>query len=424
LQPNIKTALEYFIALLSENKQKFFTDNLDVITDIFKKSEYNNLRILKYTLLDFERILETLPTDILGKEKLISDFLALYLAHSFEIRKGEIKVCDIVSGVNLAISKTTEKNSLYNEKVASKYTSINFYDIEVSREIWDDIFTRGSIPEAKLHECLRNSQYFLEDNEIRQPSWIHLWYARKKSDEEFEEYLQDVEKKWLDFDYDDVGIVRHIAGIFFWLSSINLYQKNNDQILNHAKTFIDALKNQRNDFFYREYNNVYIDESYVGLGFHGSETREFLELSSYIKEKRKEAILESYVDKAKELVELMGSNTLEFCSNLDQIYDAGVVCRFRNIPILSFMNIEDFIKVFISLSQDNRLKVSDVISRRYNNFAPDLIKELEWLKNVTEQLKDIANQRNGKMSGYLIKSIAENDFELAIQELEKANNSF
>lgn len=295
VKPNIKPALEHFISLLSEDKQEIFTDNLAVIIDIFKSSEYNNLRILKYALLDFERILSKLTADILDRKQLISAFLALYLALSFEIKRGKIVVSDIISTMKITVSKhvnNEEKIYPYDEHVISKYTSIDFYDLELSRDIWDDIFTRGIVPVEELNECLKNSQYFLADKEKEQPNWIHLWYGRLKSDEEFEEILRDVEKQWEAFEYDDVEVVRHIAGIFFWLSSVNLYQKSNEEILTHAKLFIDELKKRGNDFFSRE---CFLDnESYVGLGFHGKDATEFSQLSSYIKQKHEEATVESY----------------------------------------------------------------------------------------------------------------------------------
>lgn len=422
VKPNIKPALEHFISLLSENKQEIFTDNLAVITDVFKSSEYNNLRILKYASLDFERILSKLTTDILDKKQLISGFLALYLALSFEIKRGKIVVSDIISTMKITVSKhvnNEEKIYPYDEHVISKYTSINFYDLELSRNIWDDIFTRGVVPIDELNECLKNSQYFLADKEANQPNWIHLWYARQKSDEEFEEILRDVERQWEAFEYDDVGVVRHIAGIFFWLSSINLYPKSNEEILTHAKLFIDKLKD--NEFFCRKSSQyAAYDESYVGLGFHGKDATEFSQLSSYIKQKNEEAIRESYPEEATKLAELMKTNSLEFCQNLvaHYGYDSAVVCRFYKIPILSFMSDETFVNTFISLDQNDKRRIADIFSNRYDYYASDLIDELDWLKNVTERLEKIVQERAGKISGHSIRLMIEHNFKVAIQELE------
>lgn len=418
VKPNIKPALEHFISLLSEDKQEIFTDNLAVIIDIFKSSEYNNLRILKYALLDFERILSKLTADILDKKQLISAFLALYLALSFEIKRGEIKIDDIVSPMDIAVKQLhKEEICPYDEHVISKYTSINFYDLELSRNIWDEIFTRGIVPIDELNECLKNSQYF----EAGQPNWIHLWYATQKSDEEFEEILRDVERQWEAFEYDDVGVVRHIAGILFWLSSINLYQKSNEEILTHAKLFINKLKERKNEFFYAKfsiYTKLFPNEGYAGLGFHGNDAPEFQQLFEYIKQKHEEATLESYPREAEKLAELMKTNPLEFCQNLIVFRGSDVACRFYNIPILSFMSDETFVNTFISLDQNDRRRIADVFNDRYDHYASDLIDELDWLKNVTERLEKIAQERIGKISGHAIGLMIEHNFNVAIQELE------
>lgn len=421
VQPNVKTALEHFISLL--NKQDVFNENSTVIVDIFKSYEKKNLRILKYALQDFERVLQKLPDEILNNKPLISGFLKLFLAHSFEIKSGNISPEDIADQIAILLLKHTnkEKTHPYDKHVISKYTSINFYDLRLSSKIWDDIFTRGIVPIDELNKSLKNSQYFLAEKV--QDSWDQLWYGRLQSDADFEKILQDVEKKWAGFEYDDIGIVRHIAGIFFWLSGVNLYPKSNEEILTHAKLFIDKLKERGNEFFHGKssiYTKLFPDEGYAGLGFHGKEFPEFSQLFNYINEKKLEAIRDSYPSEAAKLVELMKNNALEFCQNLVAHYgcDSEVVCKFYKIPILSHMSVDDFVNTFVSLNQNDRQIIADIFNNRYDQYALELTVELDWLKNVTKRLEEIANQRTGKMSGYSIGLMIDQNFKIAIERFE------
>lgn len=421
VQPNIKTALKHFITLLEE--QDVFNENSTVIADIFKSYEKKNLRILKYALQDFERVLQKLSAEILENKPLISEFLKLFLVHSFEIKSGNIEPNDITDPRAISLLKHTnkEKTHLYDEHVMRRYTSINFYDLVLSHQIWDDIFTRGIVPIEELNESLKNSQYFLEEK--GQESWVQLWYGRLQSDDEFEEILQDVERKWVAFDYDNVGVVKHITGILFWLSSIGLYQKSNAEILDHAKCFIDQLKKQGNEFFGHErsiYADALPDESYAGLGFHGKEFPEFSQLSFYIKQKNEEALLESYPVEATKLAELMKTNPLEFCQNLVAYYgyDSVIVCKFYKIPILSYMSEDDFVSTFVSLNQNDRQIIADIFNNRYDQYISELTTELDWLKNVAKRLEKIANEKIGKMSGHSIRLMIDQKFKIAIERFE------
>ncbi len=142
--------------------------------------------------------------------------------------------------------------------------------------------------------------------------------------------------------------------------------------------------------------------------------------SFYIKQKNEEAIRESYPEEATKLAELMKTNSLEFCQNLvtHYGYDSAVVCRFYKIPILSFMSDETFVNTFISLDQNDKRRIADIFSNRYDYYASDLIDELDWLKNVTERLEKIVQERAGKISGHSIGLMIEHNFKVAIQELE------
>ncbi|MBF7069988.1 hypothetical protein D5K91_01625 [Arcobacter butzleri] len=87
----------FLIELKNENrvKENILEKQKSNILELFEKSQSNNLRVLRQTLLDFERFYDEVLVNHQAKEELIKDILYWFFLFSFEIRQGNNDILDL-----------------------------------------------------------------------------------------------------------------------------------------------------------------------------------------------------------------------------------------------------------------------------------------------------------------------------------------
>ena len=70
------------------------------------------------------------------------------------------------------------------------------------------------------------------------PSWIKLWHLNELTDEDFDRILSEVEAEFQKKEYKDVGIVKHVAGVFLFLADKGLHHKDKSRIVVEVKEYI------------------------------------------------------------------------------------------------------------------------------------------------------------------------------------------
>jgi hypothetical protein len=347
ISPDLNEALNSFILDISCQKVKdICLKNENLIKELYISSEYKNLRHLKQALWDFERLYNHFSDKVMQKDELVQHLLKLYLIFSFEIKSGSILPVDIKSFrssyfKSLIDREKEDKTESAYQKISKKYLNINFNELLLEDADWEDIFDKGIIDSSLINNALLKSGYFLTDSS---PDWVKLWHIFDLSDEDFTHFLNSVMLEYEKMIYDDIGIVKHITGIFLRLSEIQLISKNKNEILDAAKKYVDALKSKgkllpSDPQHYRFREN----ESWGGL-FHAAELEEFKIFCAYVDLKRDEAIIESYPEAGSELISHMKNNPDLFYRRItlrnhqDNLY--------YNVPILNYIPPEKFVDVF------------------------------------------------------------------------------
>ena len=422
LVPNTKLALESFISSASGTIKAFYQDNNDSIVSVYNFSECKNLRHLKQALWDFERLFNALPETAFDKVEMKEELLKKFLCYSFEIRSVNFSVNQMArikdSMYEEYLTRGEEgKNKTIYSVLSEKYPMIDFSEPIVEESIWIDFFDKGIINEAKIKESIESNKYYQNENT---DNWIKLWHFHDLSDAEFDILVDLVSKDVTARKYKNHFVVKHIAGLFMRLSEINLINKTAERILIDFKNYVDYLlaENLLPNEIYD--NSLDFDEdSWGGLGFAGRDIEEFELFNEYLDEKIKESRVQSLPNVANELLNLMETNNplfvlrLILCNKEENIY--------YNIPILKCINPEDFVAKLISLSNDSFRRTGSMFKQRYSidRFHVDLIKELDWLKQVKNIMEKQREKFNGKLSGYRISTFIDRYISPAIEQLEQ-----
>jgi nucleoside-triphosphatase THEP1 len=432
-------ALEYFICSVKNTKvREFLNDNTQLIQEIYKTAGCENLRILKQIVLDFERIFDTLPEKAKNKSELLQDVLKTLMAFSIEIRRGTMLPKDIsklgeeyksLARKQYHARQATNSDTKVNheefttlEKILNTYTllNINLHEPFPSKVWWEIFFDKGILDKNELEQSLLTSKYFQDENT---PNWIRLWHFTDLTDDEFEKLLNKVEEEYAKKEFTILGEIKHITGLFLMFSDVGVYHKSKEQILKNSQLYIDHLKviNELNNP--SQFHSLLDFQSYLGIGFQGTELKEFKEFCHYIDEVRELAINENMPNLAKELLLIMQNDTWKFyrmlCST--QLFDGEPLeQRYYKTPILQYIKPEEFIGNFLALQSLDRQVIVETLEQRYRSdyFNKNLLEELDWLKSIRNLLLEEAEHRKGKLSGYLLKSLVKHTLKEIIDKLE------
>lgn len=384
--------------------QSYLEENLPLIKDYYDSSNYNNLRYLRQALMDFARLVEEVPDDVINNKKIFSHMLSIFLLLSFEIRSGRILPKDIASfqslhyGTLLGDKEGVVKDDFYKE-FQLKYSGFNYQKILFEPSVWISIFDKGLIPLSKMKDSIYNSEYFKKDD---RPDWVKLWNYLELNDEEFDRTIESVMSDFKQRKYEKIGIVKHITGLFLLFSEINLISINKVDILNSSKEYIDDLVKNNILLYDNEEDSFFDRDSWGSLGFHEKNSKEFIELYDYIKYKIEEQKLSQYPDIASEFLEYMEMNVDTFYQKIAKPYEDR---RYGSVPILKYIRPEDFIATFLRIHPSSWQTIIRAIKKRYEPInIKALSQEMGWLEKIVILFDVEVDKRSGKLSEYQLSS--------------------
>ena len=424
--PDLDMALRSFIESIStDHVRKFLYQMEDSIKQLYFTSEYENLRQLKQIIWDFERFYHFLPDKAKNSETLLQEVLKIFVALSFELKRGSLQPGEIgrlqdVYYLNLFQSDEKKKDN-HLLQIIKKYQNLSFQDLVLGGQCWQDFFDKGIIEKTLIEKGVANSIFFQEENTA---NWVKLWHYHHLEDDEFQGLLDQVEKKFNNLEYKEIGVILHIVGLFLRFSEMEIYKRTKCEVLADGKTYIDAL--QQNGQLEPDDHSIMLaerGEEYGGLGFPRRESKEFKEFCNYIVKKINNEKIARMPEAGNDLLKIMRNDVSQFCrmiylsNSQDQIY--------YNTPIFNYIDPGEFVTATLSLDPKAMQSVFGAIGERYK---PDMLKtklveELDWLESVRCILQNTQKKFKGKLSGHRLQFIIESMIDKAIENLKKMAES-
>lgn len=432
VSPDFEGALNEFINHLErQDIKEYLLNNINLIEDLFEKGDSNNLRTLNQVVLDFERIFKELPEKAQTHQELVQDILHLIIIFSIEISHGQLNPKGIYlinertanfGRTQTPLNKNFSSDDLEKEKtfkeVLKKYGYFKLDGAYPSWLWWQDFFDKGFVGKQTLEELLSNSIYFQHETTA---NWVKLWYYSNHTDEEFKILLNQVELEYKTRQFEDIGIIKHITGLFLLFSEVGLYSKNKEVILDEAKKYIDELtQSNKLDYHFRSENTI---GGYMGLELQKKDSTEFQAFNNYIQECQEKAKHKSMPNEANNLLNIMQTDVNKFYSMICTIAPntlADIEPNYRDRPIFAYMSPTDFIQAVIS-KNDNIYFIFSFIKERYKDqdIKQKLVTELDFLKDTQKLLEKEVDERKFQLSGCLL-IMANKDFlSPTISSLEK-----
>lgn len=421
--PEVSSALAHFASdLPTPRAREIVKNNFAVITQVYECSKYKNLRLVRHSLWDFDRLSLSIDSTALALDPLLTDLLALFLAYSLEVRSGTVQPNEIQRLHNGWLSLLKARKNEPNpdqpfHDVWAKYATLNLYDSLVSVDVWQSIFATGSIPQEELNVSLLRSKYFHSEN---QPNWVKLWYGTNLSDEVFKKVLSAVDSEWSSHSFRKLGEVIHVTGMLLRYAKNAIYQKSATEVISSAKFYIDKLiaDGDLTPIRPNSRESAFANEAFDGLGFHSKEESEFIEFLAYVQKRRQDAAKDDLPSQAEILLTLIDSDTSLFTRRLTLTNDSENI--YYQTPILNFIDAGKFVDRFLETKPENWSEIAYALERRYGfaNFNEALIPELPWLEQVAAKLEKQVIERTGRVSSLSIKTLLEQHIRPAIDKLK------
>ena len=197
--PDLDSAINDFIDKVPNAETKEFLSGnsiLVLVKETYDLTGYKNLRILKQSLWDFERIYKVLPEKATSIPELVKKILRLCLIFSLEVRIGQLPAKDIIhinkssfSYNPLASHKEAPKDKTPIQKFIEKYCVLNPWEPIPEVTFWSEYLEKGTINKEIMNASINNSAFFLNESPA---NWVKLWHYPDLTDDEFENTLKIV----------------------------------------------------------------------------------------------------------------------------------------------------------------------------------------------------------------------------------------
>lgn len=417
LIPEVDLAYKSFIEKLDKN---IFIKYKETIKGIYKKSKCSNLRILRQTILDFDRFYENILIDY-EEPNFVKDFIQIYFILSFEHKNNKLDILkmkeDSVSdGIPFNENKEKEIETI-NKKLTKKYA----FDIHDSKilaiDLWNDILDKSIINKKKIKEAILSSKYYAND---KMPNWKRLWHFRELEDDELSILFEKIKDELVDKKLNNIFEVLHVCSTLLYLDSKNLITIDKNEILDFSKNHIDYLyeDNKIENSIFENQKFVLTTNLYETLTYATTEDSYFIDLRKYLKTVLEKGINRIEEDDVSKIIECIANNDTYIYTLLSQ--NSLENTKYFEKAILSKINIDDLMS---ELKDVNRYRMDHfgfVLSERYvyDDYNKELMNEITFLNNLNEKLSVILKEREGRVSGYnLIYFLSK--LKVAIDNLQK-----
>ncbi|MFW0695341.1 P-loop NTPase fold protein [Aliarcobacter butzleri] len=413
------SAYDSFLGEL-ENENKIKENILEKekvnILELFEKSQSNNLRVLRQTLLDFERFYDEVLVNHQSKEELIKDILYWFFLFSFEIRQGNSEILELdefrVEYNFLRFGEKKEKTKY--EIYLDKYNFSNNFNEIISFDLWKKILLNSNIQKEEIERELKKSKYYFHESTS---SWQKLIYFNTIKDSEFEELLKDLYNSFSQNEYKDYNQFKYIASMLLDFQEEDLFDIEKDELFELVKTNFTILFDEKifnfEDIYFIENEFSAFD---ANLRYRDKESFKKLQkyIDDFLEEKKKlklkndsKLIIECIKEKNKsQLLDLLEGNDIR-------------IINYKNIPILSEINVDNLFDSFVKTDGLIMHYFGGIIKNRYNYQTNELLVEKVFLEELFNKIEKYLEENKCKVSSYNLRKELKENILIALEEIKK-----
>lgn len=384
-----------YIEQLLKVRTKLKTNKHSVtIKDIYIRSQYSNLRIIKQSLDDFEFILKHIKAEYLKDEIFFTSILYEFLALSFEIKHGNLSQDELKN--NVAFKSNGDNNNV-EKNIYKKY----FIDKSpnLNGKSWANLIFNSDF--SKINDEISKLAYFYKSNEENKPLWLKLWNYRELEDDEFERLVGELEVLFKRMEYKDLRIFLHELALLIHFNKNNLCQMKLEEIDSITKEYISKHKDCES------WKNSLVSPdnrfNLTGYSYYNYDDKDFIRLQNLVYESNKETFEKNKIkiknNITKQLLDAISNNNIELITKF-------LIDQYSYKPIFNIIDPKEFIAVLASAKNSTITDLIDIINRRFSENTTLDSKPIYWYlreeKDFWSQTKNHFKPNQAKLKRHLL----------------------
>lgn len=390
--PDVESAFENFIGTVdSGTAHNFLREEKCSLLTIFRDSQSGNLRSLKQSLWEFERLWRTLTLNQRSNKKAMHELLGFICAVSFEIRSNRIngeviRRQDIQHSMKMRLEKV-DPETTDNEAMYKRYPSVDWSSTLLSIDTVCTIVEKGRIDPADIQRQLGQHPYFASPRDV--PSWVTLWRSSELPEAAQNEALERFNKDFEARTFRSYEEVLHVIGICLWLAKIGQDGWPTDTVIARLSAYTDDVYGGNDatlDDVKPQSRMSDLAGGAYGLGFMMNDDPRFKCLASNVRHQDEVWRCRALPQVAARLMDLMVEDGQTFLREI--CYTNGGSSRFAGLPVLHTIPSDKFTEAFINAPYQNQKDIMIGLSIRYERGFPgqDLNVEIPWAQQTLEQI--------------------------------------
>lgn len=238
-------ALEHFTDTInSEPARQFITEMQHDIICFFQQAKSNNLRFLRQTLWDFERLFEALTPQQQQNSQAMTALAKIIIIFSIEIKQKKISAADILSRpvqTSEFLKKHLQKkpeNQAFIE-MENRHPAIDLRDTILPNPVLFEVLILGILNPNTIQSSLMSSFYFQREEDM--PALSVLRHPYELTEERFKKVLAQFEEQYKERFFVSPEDLFETFGLRLWLSSTKALHISHDRVLAQGKQYLQDL---------------------------------------------------------------------------------------------------------------------------------------------------------------------------------------
>ncbi len=311
VKSDVSTAVLHFIEESKKiNETLDLNNQKELIVKLFVSSKLQNLRVLKQSLLDFNRLTTFIDRQYLehkNYDEFIKNLLAYFIIVYAEYKTGNEKIYEY-QGFNYFNNKEDSAAKVAERKYNAILEESNIYhssDVFPLQSIVSYV-KKGFLAKDNLNKALNSNTFF---RQVKEQDWERLWWWMVLDDKLFMELRDRVWSQFSKGKITGTTILLHIAGIFITLINEKLINKRKDLIITKSKQILNKIFSDCPNYANQNITFGFVDSSW-GKQYQSYNSPEFSEIKRYLDKKVKDSQAFISIDFMKKLFEEISEESI------------------------------------------------------------------------------------------------------------------
>lgn len=385
LVAEIDSAIKAFLdEIIDVRCKEVLIENKELLKSIFLERKYNNLRTLRQSILDYQRLFSSMPDKAQTNTEFQQSFILSFFSIALAVFNGKLAADNIDKFINklIAAPKVTVKSGEKQSDGTILDGRLSPEDLIQYKQVLFNFFKFGSCPSEIIVDAINSSTFFKTDNT---PDWMKLWHISSLREDEFKLIYPLVEQNFYSGKYVNEGELCHVCGTLLYLAKVNIIDQSYQETLQKVQQQVE--KQITNGSIEPPEKRFGFRDSYAGLQFHEFNTPDFQKILTMIEDYQAEVEAKKIVNTAPQIIEWMKTEPSRLSEELLH-YGVGN-SNFKTKPALCFLSTEEFLNAFVEMDPYSRWNLIHIFAQRYETLMhyPLPAKELSWLQKLEEDSK-------------------------------------